>query len=238
MRRTPRTMAPHLLWIHGSGYTQDSFRDQVAAFPQSDALSLPGHPQGEPLTTVADMAAWLNKYIDWKGGGKAVVGGNSLGGAIALEWALRRPRDVAGLILIGTGARLRVSPAIFEMLDARWPESIPTFADYALAPSASADLRGRVEEWHRLAGRQATRADYAACDAWDIMDRVAEIKAPTLIIVGELDRLTPPKFSRFLSEKIAGSRLLEVAGAGHVAMAERPDIVNPAIRAFIASLRR
>jgi len=224
---------PRLFWIHGSGFTPDSFRDQIAAFPGSAALALPGHQNGELLASVPAMADWLAGQV----GHEAVVGGNSLGGAIALEWALRHPRDVAGLILIGTGARLRVSPAIFEMLDARWPESIPTLSDFALSPSASADLRSRVREWHRLVGRQATRADYAACNAWDIMDRVGEIKAPALIIVGELDRLTPPKFSRFLNERIAGSRLLEVPGAGHVAMAERPDIVNPAIQAFIGSLK-
>ena len=49
-----------VFWVHGSGYTQDSFRDQVAAFAGSDALSLPGHPEGTPLQSVGDMAEWLD----------------------------------------------------------------------------------------------------------------------------------------------------------------------------------
>jgi pimeloyl-ACP methyl ester carboxylesterase len=59
---------------------------------------------------------------------------------------------------------------------------------------------------------------------------------PALIVVGSEDRLTFPKFSRYLNEHIAGSELLEVPGAGHVVMAERPDVVNPKIEAFVASI--
>ena len=231
---------PRLYWIHGSGFTPDSFRDQLNAFPESQALTLPGHAGGELLPTVSELADWTAGQVRAANGkpaeSKAVIAGNSLGGAIALEWALRNPSEVGGLILIGTGARLRVSPAIFEMLDAQWPGSIQTFVDYAVSPSASAELRSRVAQWHRLVGQRATRSDYAACDAWDAMDRVGEISAPTLIIVGESDTLTPPKFARFLHERIAGSRLLVVPGAGHIAMAERPDLVNPVIAEFLQTV--
>jgi pimeloyl-ACP methyl ester carboxylesterase len=229
-------MPPRLFYVHGSGYTQDSFRDQLAAFPGSDALSLPGHPEGEPLESVGDMAEWLDRYIRFSGAGKAVVAGNSLGGAIAMEWALRHPDRAAGLILIGTGARLRVGQAIFDMLDDRWPASIPAFADYSLSPGAPAELHERIEAWHRIVGRTSTRADYAACNDFDIMTRVSEIAVPTLIVVGAEDKLTPPKYSHFLHEHIAGSELLEVPGAGHVVMMERPDVVNPRIAGFMASL--
>lgn len=226
-------MPQRLFYVHGSGYTQDSFRDQAAAFPGSDALSLPGHPAGEPLTAVGDMAEWLDAYIRWAGASKAVVVGNSLGGAIAMEWALRHPDRAAGLILIGTGARLRVGQAIFDMVGSEWPASIPKLVDYALSSGAPPELRERAEQWHHIVGQKATRADYAACNDFDIMGRLPEITAPTLIIVGGEDRLTPPKYSHYLHAHIAGSQLLEVPGAGHAVMAERPDLVNPAITSFL-----
>ena len=231
-------MPQRLYWVHGSGYTQDSFRAQVAAFPGSVAVSLPGHPDGEPLTTVGDMADWLARSIRAAGTGKAVVAGNSLGGAIAMEWALRYPDDAAGIILIGTGARLRVSQAIFDMVDREWPSSIPKLVDFALSAGAPDELRERAQEWHRIVGRDATRADYAACDVFDDMDRLPDLDLPVLIVVGAADRLTPPKFSRYLHEHIAGSELLEVADAGHIVMAEQPDVVNPAIGTFLAKLMR
>ena len=222
--------ADQLIWVHGSGYTQDSFGAQTEAFAGSDAVSLPGHPEGEPLASVGECAAWLDRYLRWKGPGPWIVAGNSLGGAIAMEVALRFPASVAGLVLIGTGARLRVSPQIFALIDNRWPASVDALVDLSLSPSASAELRRRAKAWHLAVGQKATRADYTMCHEFDIMADVDQISAPALIIVGSEDKLTPPKFARYLHEKIAGSELLEVEGAGHLVMAEQPDIVNAAIR--------
>ncbi len=224
-----------LLYVHGSGATQDSFRAQVEAFPGSDALSLPGHPEGKALSSVGALADWLERYIRWKGVSRAVVAGNSLGGAIAIEWALRYPVAVGGLILIGTGARLRVSPEIFDMLDNRWPECIDTFADRSFS-SAGPELRERFLAWHRSVGQRVTRMDYAACHGFDVMARLGEISAPTLIVVGTEDKMTPLKYSHYLHDHIAGSSLREVAGAGHLVMAEQPAAVNAAMREFLARL--
>ncbi len=220
-----------LVFVHGSGHTHESFEAQTRAFPGADALSLPGHPEGEALASVADAAVWLSRYLRWKGVERAIVGGNSLGGAIALEWALRYPENAAGLILVGTGARLRVAPRIFEMLDTDWPACIDTLASYTLAPSASPALRERLTRWHHEVGQRSTRADYGACDAFDVMDRVASIATPTLILVGDQDAMTPPKYSAFLNERIAGSTLAVIEGAGHLVHAEQPEAVNAQIRA-------
>lgn len=227
---------PQLLYVHGSGCTEDSFRDQVRAFPGSDALSLPGHPAGKPLGSVGECAAWLARYVEWKHAGKAVVAGNSLGGAIALRWALDRPEQAAGLILIGTGARLRVSADIFKMLDEDWPACIDTLVGWALSKGAPAELRERAKGWHLLVGRESTRADYAACNEFDVIERLGELRVPALILVGAEDTMTPPKYSTFLHERLAGSSLEMVQGAGHIVMAEKPAQCNAAIAGFLASL--
>ena len=227
---------PPLLYLHGSGHTQDSFRAQVEAFPGSDALSLPGHPSGQALNSVVQCADWLARYLEWKRSDRAVVAGNSLGGAIALQWALDRPEQAAGLILIGTGARLRVSPDIFKMLDEDWPACIDTLTDWAVASAASVELRERIKGWHHTVGRDSTRADYAACNEFDVIDRLAEINVPALIIVGADDRMTPSKYSVFLNDHLKNSALEIVPGAGHVVMGEKPEQVNSAISAFISSL--
>jgi pimeloyl-ACP methyl ester carboxylesterase len=227
---------PQLLYLHGSGYTEDSFRAQVEAFPGSDALTLPGHPSGEALGTVAECADWLARYIDWKRADRAIVAGNSLGGAIALQWALDRPDQAAGLILIGTGARLRVSPEIFKMLDEDWPACIDTLATWAVASTAPSQLRERVKAWHHTVGRDSTRTDYTACNEFDVMNGLGELRAPSLIVVGAEDQMTPPKYSAFLHERLEGSTFEIVSGAGHVVMAEKPEQVNTAISAFLSSL--
>jgi pimeloyl-ACP methyl ester carboxylesterase len=235
LARMPGFATERLLYVHGSGATQDCFRAQVEAFPGSDALSLPGHPEGEALTSVGELADWLEKYVRWKGVSRAVVAGHSLGGAIAIEWALRYPSAVGGLILIGTGARLRVSPEIFDMLDNRWPECIDTLADRAMS-STGPELRERFKAWHVAVGQKTTRQDFSACNGFDLMPRLGEISAPTLIVVGTEDKMTPPKYSHYLHDHIAGSSLREVAGAGHLVMVEQPAAVNAAMREFLARL--
>lgn len=226
-----------LLYIHGSGCTEDSFRAQADAFLGSDAVTLPGHPGGEAFETVEEASAWFARYVEWRHAGRAVAAGNSLGGAIAIRWALDYPEQVAGLILIGTGARLRVSPAIFKMLDEDWPACVSALAKGELGPNASPELRERVAGWHREVGREAMRRDYGACDRFDVMTELAELQIPTLVIVGSADQLTPPKYAAYLHEHIAGSQLAVIEEAGHLAMTERPLEVNAAIAAFLATTR-
>jgi pimeloyl-ACP methyl ester carboxylesterase len=222
-----------LVFVHGSGHTHESFDAQAEALG-CDAVSLPGHPEGEALASVGDCAAWLAKYLKWKGADQAIVGGNSLGGAIAIEFALRYPEQTAGLVLIGTGARLKVAPSIFEMIDARWPACVDELVAFSLSPDADPALRERAKRWHGVVGQRSTRRDYQNCDEWDAMDRVGTIRAKTLIVVGAGDRMTPPKYAAFLNEKIGNSELAVIDGAGHLAHAEKPDAVNARIRAAFA----
>ena len=222
-----------IVLVHGSGHTHESFSAQTAALG-CDAVSLPGHPEGEVLSSVGDCAAWLAKYLQWKGSERAIVGGNSLGGAIAIEFALRYPQRTAGLILLGTGARLRVAPKIFEMIDSRWPDCIDDLVGFSLAAGADQSLRESVRHWHELVGRRTTRRDYQNCDEFNAMDRIASIRARTLIVVGSEDRMTPVKYSEYLRDNIGGSELAIVEGAGHMAHAERPDEVNALIRSMFA----
>ena len=222
-----------MVLVHGSGHTHRSFDAQVDAFG-CDAVSLPGHPEGEALASVGDCAAWLAKYLRWKGAERALVGGNSLGGAIAIEFALRYPEQTAGLILLGTGARLKVAPMIFELIDSRWPDCIDELVGMSLGPNADPSLRARMRDWHLVVGQRSTRRDYQNCDEYDAMDRVASIRARTLIAVGSDDKMTPQKYSAFLRDRIAGSEMAVIDGAGHMAHAERPQAINERIKEVFA----
>jgi pimeloyl-ACP methyl ester carboxylesterase len=65
------------------------------------------------------------------------------------------------------------------------------------------------------------------------MDRVHEIKLPALIICGELDVMTPVKYTNYLGAKLANSRVVIIPQASHLALAEKPEAVNKAIEDFI-----
>ena len=68
------------------------------------------------------------------------------------------------------------------------------------------------------------------------MDRLGEVRCPTLAIVGTTDRLTPPKYSVYLRDHIPGAELLPVDAAGHMVMLEKAEIVTRAVSEFMASL--
>ena len=68
---------------------------------------------------------------------------------------------------------------------------------------------------------------------FDFMDKVAQINLPTCIVVGEEDRLTPPKYSRFLQSAIKDSCLTVIPGAGHLAMMEKPEEFNKPVASFL-----
>jgi pimeloyl-ACP methyl ester carboxylesterase len=218
-----------ILYLHGSGHTSDAFAAQTAAFAGSKSLALPGHPDGVPLRTVDELADWVSGELAGQAEGQRILCGTSLGAAIALQAALRYPAAVAGLILIGAGARLRVGDAVFEMIENRWPACVDDLVALSVDAACPQGIRQRLRAMHLAVGQETTRVDYAACDTFDVMDRVGDVKQPTLIIVGASDRMTPPKYAQFLNERIAASRLAVVAASGHVPHLERPAEVNAAI---------
>ncbi len=155
-----------------------------------------------------------------------------MGGAIALELALRYPEKLAGLVLVGSGARLRVAPAILNGIRQDFQAAVQLLCDWAFAPEAPAQLkrlgRRQMEQTHP----DVLYGDFAACDAFDVMDRLGEVRCPTLAICGTADRLTPPKYSTYLRDHIPAAQLVLIENAGHMVMLEQPEAVSRAIADF------
>lgn len=156
-----------------------------------------------------------------------------MGGAIAQQFALDHGSEVDRLILVGTGARLRVLPSFLEGLLNDFESTVEMILGYAYAEGVDQELvdLGRGE---LLANAPAVpHGDLVACDNFDVMDRLGEIRCPTLIICGEEDQLTPPKYCQFLQEHIANAMLTIIPGAGHMVMLEQPEQVSVAIEGFL-----
>jgi pimeloyl-ACP methyl ester carboxylesterase len=174
-------------------------------------------------------------FMEALGLSKAVIGGHSMGGAIAQEMALSYPQQVLGLVLVGTGARLRVLPTILEGTLADFEKTVELICGYAYSPRAPRELVRQGQNQMLQVSPQTVHGDFAASNAFDVMGRLGEIHCPTLIICGADDALTPPKYSSFLAERIGGARLEIIAGAGHMVMIENPDRVAEAISAALAT---
>lgn len=232
---------PTLCLVHGSGGSGLVWIRQLeglADVARVVALDLPGHGEsgGDGCRTVGDYVGWVRRFVLSLGPGAVVLGGHSLGGAIAQALALAHPDLVRGLVLVGTGARLRVLPRIFELLASDYAQGCAFVTGLAFSPATSPALQDGARAAMLATRPEVTIGDFRACDAFDVMDRLGEIAAPTLVICGQEDRLTPPKYARHLAETIAGGRLVLVERAGHFPHLEQPEAVNQAIRRFLADL--
>jgi len=104
-----------LIFVHGSGGYEGVWRYQITCFPNSEAITLPGHPQGQLCRSVEEYVDWLRKYLEGRDCKDIILAGHSLGGAIVMLYALKHPQDLRGLILIGTGARLKIHPTYIDL---------------------------------------------------------------------------------------------------------------------------
>jgi pimeloyl-ACP methyl ester carboxylesterase len=190
------------------------------------AVDLPGHGRsgGEARRSIIDYVEFLSGFLEATGLARTTLVGHSMGGAIAQRFALEHPSKVDRLILVGTGARLRVLPSILEGLLKDFESTVQMMLGYAYSENASEELANPPHVLH---------GDFFACDEFDIMDRLGEIRCPTLLICGGQDQLTPPKYSQFLQERIADTRLTIIPGAGHMVMLEKPEEVNHAVEEFL-----
>ena len=227
-----------IIFVHGSGAYGDIWRYQTDYFANSHAVNLPGHPNGQTLTSVEECADWLRKYIEGRGCKDVVLAGHSFGGAIALMYALRYPQELKGIIIIGSGAKLRVHPMFLTPCEEaikgngqKWYELIEEI--YRLTPE---DYKSEVVEKQKAIGPAVMLNDFLCCDKFDIMDGVHEIKLPALIICGELDVMTPVKYSNYLGAKLANSRVVIIPQATHFVLAEKPEVVNKAMEGFLKEI--
>lgn len=229
-----------LCLVHGAGGSTGVWvrqLEELADIAQIVALDLPGHGQsgGRGCDRIEDYVKVVRGFLDATGLVKVVLCGHSMGGAVAQAFALAHPGRLAGLVLVGTGARLRVLPKIFELLERDYPEGVRFISRLAVSPGAPEVLVESLISQTLNTPRPVLLGDFRACDAFDVMARLREIPTPTLVICGTHDQLTPPKYAQFLQHHIAGARLELIAEAGHYVQLERPDETNVTLRELLTA---
>ncbi|MGD2143101.1 MAG: alpha/beta hydrolase [Anaerolineae bacterium] len=229
-----------MVLVHGAGGSRLHWPAGLRQMPGTTVftLDLPGHGRsgGDGCGTIDCYAAAVIAFLDEVGVDQAVVAGHSMGGAIAQKLALEAAERVSALVLIGTGARLRVAPAILHGIRDDFDQAVELITDYAWSPDAELSLTKLGLRDLRQTGAKVLLGDFLACDRFDVMDHLAEIKAPALVVGGTADRLTPIKYARYLGSRIPDARLVTVEGAGHMVMLERPQKVAGVVRGFVTEL--
>lgn len=212
-----------------------AFRDERAVY----ALDLPGHGRSAPLDgeiTLARYADTVTGFLDAAGIDRAIIVGHSMGGGVALLLALGAAGRVAGLVLVGTGAKLGVAPETMDLLERDPVAAVERICRLAYGLAAPEAMVVRAIAEMRKTPPDVLRGDFRACQGFDVRGRLGEIRVPTLVLVGEADVLTPPRFAAFLADRIAGARLAVVPGVGHMLPVEAGGAFASALRPFIREL--
>ena len=238
-RRKPDPAFPYLLMIHGAGGNARTYLPQLSGIKNANtfSISLPGHggTPGPGRESISDYATWLSGLLE-QGGRKAILMGHSMGGAIALQCALNFPGLVRALVLIGTGARLRVFPSILQGIRQDFSRTVGEIIRFAYAENTNPQWLAAGATEMSAVGPDVLCGDFTACDGFDLVQALDKISCPVQLIYGDQDRLTPPKYGRFLADKLPNASLEVLPGAGHMVFVEKAPETNRLINEFCLRL--
>jgi len=222
-----------LLFIHGAGGSHKVWEYQLNFFNHAIAVDLAGHDVGAGKSTIDGYVEEVKRFCDENNLANIVMIGHSMGGGIAQKFALNYQEYLKAIVLVSTGAKLRVATNIFAAIKENHHQAIELITEFAFSDKATREIRKRWSEEMMKMSPDVIYGDFEACDKFNVMSRLKEIKIPTLIMCGLEDQVTPVKYSEYLRDNIPNSRLEIIANAGHMVMLERPEEFNERLEKFI-----
>ncbi len=231
-----------LMLLHGLFGALSNFYDILEAFKDTHKVVIPILPLYElPIdeTSVLGFVQYVENFVAHKGYDKVIVLGNSLGGHIALIYALQNMDKIKGVVLTG-------SSGLFE---SAMGDSYPKRGDYEYIKQkaeltfynpehASKEL---VDELFDIVNdrNKVIRVLATAKSAirQNLGEELHQITAPTLLIWGNNDTITPPFVGEEFHKLIPHSRLVFIDQCGHAPMMEQPELFNQHLREFLQEIQ-
>jgi pimeloyl-ACP methyl ester carboxylesterase len=217
----------------------DGTLQALAARGRPIAVDVPILDEALAEPSVGGLTEHVRAFLDALEIEAAVVGGNSLGGHLALELALRHPQRVSGLILTG-------SSGLFERSFSRGVPHVPTtefvrqkmeeiFYDATLVTPAWVESVRRTLTTRPLARRIVKVARSAKRS--NLEHRLGQITVPTLVLWGKDDRITPPEVAERFAALVPDAELVFIANCGHAPMLEQPGVFNAVVEDWLQDTR-
>jgi pimeloyl-ACP methyl ester carboxylesterase len=236
LKESPRL--PMLL-LHGAGGSHLDWPATLRRLPDRRVIvpDLPGHGRSAPpwRDSIGAYAGDVMGLLDRLGFGRCILVGHSMGGAIALSVAHMRPQCVAGLILIGCGARLPVPAAILDGLVVEPQRALAEFGA-RLGTSGAGPSSFSAGPGLGAIDPAVLRADLLACGRFDATGWLGELSMPALVVVGRGDRVTPVALGEDLAGRMGAATLVVMEGGGHFVALEQPSRVGEVVRGWLAGV--
>jgi pimeloyl-ACP methyl ester carboxylesterase len=229
---------PTLLLLHGAGQSALLWQKQLDGISWKGnilALDLPGHGRSKIKSRqhIPDYALAVNDFIQTAGLETVIMGGMSMGGAVAMQLMIDAPGRFAAGFLCNTGARLRVSPIVLDFLENHadaWLDAAYQFS--VMDKNQTTELRQHHDHVNDCP-TEVTADDFKACHHFDVMDSLDAISCPVLVLTADHDQITPHKYGHYLAAHIPHAQLTSITDAGHLSPMEKPEAVNRAVTTFL-----
>ena len=241
-----------LVYLHGlgGGGRWQAFHMALGTATLTYAPHLPGFQEGAPpegISSVSDYAALVTEYLDEVGLGKVILMGHSIGGWVALDFAIRNPGRIARLVLVdamGLDVPGTPSPDLEAMDEDAFVTSVFAKVGMVARPQVSGfgatweNVRTGPEFERQWKGRnlvvELAKGKYSDPE---LTKEARQISSDTLLVWGRLDGLVPPEHGEFLRRSVPNSSLHIIEGSGHLPMSEKPETFNRIVRDFLVGVR-
>ncbi len=229
------------LFVHGAGSNGNFANKMLELLAERHSplsFDFPGHGRSSGTESLRSVTAYSElAYAFWRALGvrPVVLIGHSMGGAVAMDLALRHPDMVDGLVLVCTAAK-------FEIPDERlrvWEQVMKgrqgqPFTRDACSPETSMEIVRQGWTEQIKTDPRVRYFDLVACQQVDLVARLGEIRIATLVVAGADDTTTPVAQARQLHAEIPGAELAIIPDAGHWLPIEKPKEACDAIDSFRA----
>ena len=230
-----------IIFIHGAGNSGNIWKNQVdglSRYMNTISIDLPGHGENcnNGMDSIESYAEYVEEFIKAVNPINPVVCGLSMGGAITLNLLINNTINFKAGIVINSGARLKVMPAIFDLIQNEY--SAYTSSITVIGASASTDpskLRDIIIDAENCTPEIVFK-DFKACSSFDVTEKLDKIDIPVLVMTAEEDNLTPKKQGIFLADHLKNASHENINNAGHFSPVEKPEEVNEAILKFIEKI--
>jgi pimeloyl-ACP methyl ester carboxylesterase len=241
---------PLVVFLHGIGGNRSNWHGQLDSFGDRfcavtwDARGYGDSADSPQTLKFSDFADDLLRLLDHFKAERAHLVGLSMGGMIVQDFYGRHPERVATLALVDTSSgfggvpeevrRDFLSRRLEPLEKGLTPADIaPSVVEVLVGKEASAAVRAQMRASMAALRVEPYRQALHAIVTTDFRAVLPKITAPTLVVVGEEDIVTPPSASEFLAKHIAGASLVKIPGAGHLSNLEKPEAFNAALGAFL-----
>ncbi len=247
--RPAQPAAPALVMVHGAGMDHTVWTPLARYHARRGynvlAVDLPGRGRstGKSLLSIDSMADWLAELLKAETAQRPFLMGHSMGSLVALELAARLGDDCCGLALFGSAAPMLVGPPLLDAAQRNEQAAIDMVclfghdvkAQLGANPVSGIHVLNTAVRLMQQTPPDVLFNDLSACNNWqDPLQRAAQVRCPSTLILGAKDKMTPPKAAAALATELKNSETI-VIDSGHMMMAESPEATH---QALIRALKR